>query len=135
LLGGVGYNAGLVMHTNNKFKFSHWYNISTSPAVAQCLGNTIATFGTWYNVVGVFDKVTTNTMKLYVNGKLDAPAFDIASFSDWNNYVVLIGGTAGLLQKYATFPGRIAYCQIYDKILSEDEISQNFNALRGRFGL
>ena len=33
------------------------------------------------------------------------------------------------------FNGRISVAMIYDRALSADEITQNFNALRGRFGL
>jgi hypothetical protein len=33
------------------------------------------------------------------------------------------------------FNGRIATAMIYDRALSADEITQNFNALRGRYGL
>ena len=33
------------------------------------------------------------------------------------------------------FNGRISVAMIYDRALSADEISQNFNALRGRYGL
>ena len=33
------------------------------------------------------------------------------------------------------FHGKIALCLTYDKALTEPEIKQNFNALRGRFGL
>jgi hypothetical protein len=33
------------------------------------------------------------------------------------------------------FDGNIAITRIYEKALSQDEVSQNFNALRGRFGV
>jgi hypothetical protein len=33
------------------------------------------------------------------------------------------------------FNGRIAVAMIYDRALSAGEITQNFNALRGRYGL
>ena len=33
------------------------------------------------------------------------------------------------------FNGKIALCLIYDKALTETEIKQNYNALRGRFGI
>ena len=36
---------------------------------------------------------------------------------------------------YGCFPGDIGPCLVYNKALSLNEISQNFNALRGRYGI
>ena len=33
------------------------------------------------------------------------------------------------------FSGNISYVSMYNRALSQQEISQNFNALRGRFGI
>ena len=41
------------------------------------------------------------------------------------------GGTAS----YGAFKGNLYNCKIYNRSLSADEIKQNFNALRGRYGL
>ena len=33
------------------------------------------------------------------------------------------------------FNGKVAIARVYDKVLTDEEIKQNFDALRGRFGL
>jgi hypothetical protein len=36
---------------------------------------------------------------------------------------------------YGFLNGKISVAQIYNRALSADEVSQNFNALRGRYGI
>ena len=90
---------------------------------------------TWYHLVGVWNAGT----KLYVNGELvdsDSAAFTGAteysgsggSFEIGRNTAA--GGSGG---NY--FEGRQAAHKIYDRELTASEIQQNFNALRGRFGI
>jgi hypothetical protein len=55
--------------------------------------------------------------------------FKSVDFSSWTNYT---------FNKYSTFTfgdGAIAYLSIYNRNLTEQESKQNFNALRGRFGI
>ena len=33
------------------------------------------------------------------------------------------------------FDGKVAIARVYDKVLTDNEIVQNYNALKGRFGL
>ena len=82
----------------------------------------------WYNVVGTYDGSTTK--KIYLDGKLedsDAYTADL----DLDGLKTIVGGF------YSTsyvFNGRIAVVQVYKTALSSDEVSQNFNYFRGRYG-
>jgi hypothetical protein len=83
----------------------------------------------------VFDYTTTGQY-LYVNGVLQASQTGITySSSETNNYLFL-GQTNPGADNTGMFQGRISNFQVYgNKALSQEEILQNFNALRGRFNV
>ena len=81
----------------------------------------------WTLITGVF---TGTNLLIYQNGILE----NSGSFSGTigtNSISVKIGKPN---DTYA-FGGNVATTQIYNKALSATEVSQNFNALRGRFGI
>jgi hypothetical protein len=72
-------------------------------------------------------------MKLYVNGTLITTisftsTFDISSLS------LSIGGTGNIGTTYPGYSnGKIYNIQVYNKILSQAEVTQNYDSLRTRF--
>jgi hypothetical protein len=81
----------------------------------------------WTLITGVF---TGTNLLIYQNGILE----NSGSFSGTigtNSISVKIGKPN---DTYA-FGGNVATTQIYNRALSAQEVSQNFNALRGRFGI
>mgnify|MGYP001326666153 CR=1 FL=1 len=78
----------------------------------------------WHNACVTYG---STTLKLYVNGKLE----DTASSSDPSNFTLHIGayGNANELS------GDVAYASLYNRTLTDAEVKQNFEALRGRFGI
>jgi len=87
------------------------------------------TQGVWYNVC-VTRNGTTET-KMYLNGSLDAtysgnmPSFGTTTIriGRWTDGTVYSNASIGPVSIY------------YNKVLTQSEITQNFNALRGRFGI
>jgi hypothetical protein len=88
--------------------------------------STIST--TQYNhIVGTYD---SSLIRLYLNGSL------LASSSLSGN--IATGGIArisGYSNNNEVWNGNISNIKIYNKALSQTEITQNFNALRGRYGI
>ena len=84
---------------------------------------------TWVNYCGTYDQ--TN-LKLYRNGVLIASASQTETPLATNDTLSLGGRVAS--SNYF-FSGEISVGQIYDRDLTLDEIQQNFNALRGRYGI
>lgn len=88
------------------------------------------TLNTWYHLA--FVRSSTNVY-LYVNGVLTAT---VASFT-----ATIVPGTSliyiGMSQHAAgqCFNGKLAAGSIYVRALSITEVVQNFNALRGRYGI
>jgi hypothetical protein len=84
----------------------------------------------WNNVVATFDGTTK---RIYVNGILRATSATLTGTVTQNTtgaaFIGIYGGGG------YPFNGRISNTSIYNKALSATEVSQNFNALRGRYGI
>jgi hypothetical protein len=96
----------------------------------QQIGTTTINFDTWYHACQTHDG---STVKLYLNGVLDREV-------DCNGYTPDASGSAtlfgiGINRIYWHFGGYISGVQVYSKTLSSQEIQQNFNAIRGRYGI
>lgn len=104
--------------------------------VGQLLGsrrspwrNNVLVANTWNNITVTWDN---GIMKFYKNAALEVTAtLGLTSRSSFTSYFVGQGG--GPTNNPA---GRISNFRIYSgKVLTANEITQNFNALRGRFGI
>lgn len=80
----------------------------------------------FYNAAVTYDGTT---VRAYINGQLDASG--ARTLNTGNTTVVL--GRRQLGTDF--FNGNIAQALMYNRALSATEVTQNFNALRGRFGL
>ena len=98
--------------------------------VAAATGNTTIQNNQWYHTVGVYDG--TNVY-IYVNGTLDVSAASTGALRSTPSDSVLVGFFSGSATHYLT--GKIPFARLYNKALSSTEILQNYNALKGRYGL
>lgn len=96
--------------------------------------------GSWNNVVLAFDGTLsgdTNRLKMYYNGvqrtfdKFAGGAIP-STIPDSTSFNVRVGDIQGLNR---FFYGFIPTVKIYNKTLSPNEVSQNYNAMKGRFNL
>ena len=110
----------------NGGKITYWrYKTSWE----QFTGNTIVNTGTWVNLV--WRNNVSNTMTFFVNGVADGIVSDSTIGGPTTNPLDSIG-------RYTTsnsFAGDIALIMIHRAALTQNEIIQNFNAHRNRFGL
>ena len=94
---------------------------------------------TWYHIVATYDSsITTDAIKLYRNGEFIASRDYTFSgtYGDGTSRPFAIGSnTESTVQYNNGLNGYIDICRIYGKPLSADEVKQNFNATRGRFGI
>lgn len=95
---------------------------------ANDISGSTATLNTWFHMTGVY---TGTTASFYINGNLIAGP----TAKTWNTVSNLarIGQQVNAAGEY--WDGRIANISVYSKALSQSEITQNFNAHRGRFNL
>jgi hypothetical protein len=82
---------------------------------------------TWINMVGVYDGTNAS---MYVNGVLVSGP----TAKSWNTVAnnAQVGRQTNGVEYWS---GNIAQVSIYNKALTTSEVQQNFNALRGRYGI
>ena len=80
----------------------------------------------WSHIVATYDG---SVVRLYRNGVMQSSASSTGNITN-QSATLTIGVRGG---QY--FDGKISAARIYSKALSNTEIQQNFNALRGRYGI
>jgi hypothetical protein len=80
----------------------------------------------WYYVC--FIKYNNGDLNLYINNVLDNSSTDPLVFENYNFMI-------GRFNNIVPFNGSIPLVLIYNRVLTSSEITQNYNALKGRFGL
>jgi hypothetical protein len=83
----------------------------------------------WINVVGLIER--GSSVRTYKNGNLYASSASAPTGSVTGTSLLKIGNAGSSL----FWNGEVSGVKIYNKALSDDEIKQNFNALRGRYGI
>lgn len=124
-----GTNGRIISALNNNWLLGHWSG-STENYYAEGWVTNAGTgpLDTNWRVLAATGDTTSDSYKIYVNG--------VNTFS--NN-----GGSAGpnnfAIGSYAgtnePSNGEFAVLYVYNRVLSDAEIQQNFNSLRGRFGI
>jgi hypothetical protein len=93
-------------------------------------GTTTIQANTWYHITGI---VNNNVTSLYINGVFEvSSSVQAFTIGGWNS-AARIGQRATTGQ--FSFNGRIANICGYNRALTAQEITQNFNATKTRFGL
>jgi len=90
---------------------------------------------TWYHIAGAF--TSGSKVEIFINGELSNSVNTSATSHFQSNVKPLEIGAAEASDGITTrvFNGNIAQASIYNRALTASEIQQNFNALRGRFGI
>jgi len=105
-------------------------NWSTNIGGTRYTISTSISIDTWYCVTGTVDQPGT-TQKIYLNG-------------EEKNSTTVVAGSLSSAQSFSVgsyqntslyWEGKIALVRTYNKALSAQEVLQNYNALKGRFGL
>lgn len=137
LLAYPGYHCGFIYATGY-LRYYIWTN--TGPAALYPTQLTLGTSGTdiivgrWFHV-----SVTKSgsTFKTYLNGVLKfTDTVSLVAFPSVTNALRLGAagdGNTGAFYYYGK--NNVGCVKMYNTALTADEISQNFNALRGRFGI
>lgn len=93
------------------------------------------TTGQWYQIVGVWTNVASNSIALYVNGV--SQGSNSHSFASIKNTTrpLYFGSFDGGATFGQWFNGRMGVARIYNAALTASEVLQNFNADRGTYGI
>lgn len=89
-----------------------------------------STTTTWNNNQWYMIATTGNPTRdrIYVDGVLENEVALSGAYTSWSTFNFSLASTQA-------FPGQISIAQFYNRELPPEQIKQNFNALRGRFGL
>ena len=91
--------------------------------------NTQYSLNTWYHLVGI---INNGTSRLYVNGVLQNDSTSIAVSPAVGPF--MLGKFYDGINNFL-FGGKIGGGRFYNRVLTQSEITQNYNATKGRFGL
>ena len=91
-------------------------------------GTTLLTSNVWYNCVATYDRAF---LTLYLNGRLENTKAETSSANNSNNNLVFGGRSDSVQNTNCLIPA----IQIYNRALTLQEVLQNYNANRSRFGL
>ena len=103
--------------------------MTDNSSAATSVNTNNATLNQWSYVTTSFN---STSLKLYVDGSL------VETVSSGLDPLSSTGGCAIGAEDSAGgrhFSGNIATCDLYDRVLTASEVLQNYNALKGRFGL
>jgi hypothetical protein len=103
------------------------FGIGTSSFI-RTARSAILDLDVWYNFVGVYNGSTITSYLNSIQSSQVSQTGNIAT--DSGGFFIASYYTSGF-----NFPGIIAAVKVYNRALTAAEISQNFNALRGRYGL
>jgi hypothetical protein len=95
---------------------------------------TALTTNTWYQVVGVWTNVASNSLALYINGNLiGSIPHSFTSVKNTTSPLYLGSFNGGQFSQWLN--GRMGVVRMYNSALTGSEILQNFNADKSKYGL
>lgn len=123
----TGWNMPPIAAAGGRFRGKIWPN-------NFLLSDTTFTQGTWYHVVLVWD-YPNRTQLLYVNGVLNDSQGGITYASSNIDNFIFLGQQNPGADNTGMFAGRYGIFRLYNRALTANELLQNFNSNRRRFGL
>ena len=130
--GGLASNWSYGLRTNGTsggtyFEVGNGTTSITSPSFT-------VTTGQWYQVVGVWTNIASNSIALYVNGSSQGSnSHAFTSVKNSTNPLYLGNYNGGEYSQW--FNGRMGVVRIYNTSLSSSEILGNYNATKAIYGL
>ena len=127
-----GWVPGIYIDSNNKLRITCFWGVTTGGGYVT--SNDVI-YNKWYNIVHTFD--SSNNRRVYIDGLLVSTIVGSQASYSSTFYLILGGGTASGWPNDpgASMRGSISTFSFYRKVLSQSEVLQNYNALRGRFNL
>ncbi len=120
-----------LMSFKNTNRYGLWLGFGTSSYVAMVAGT--LNNDTKYHLVGTW-KQSTGVVKVYLNGVLQQTISTNQTAS-----VVLNTGRISTGVDYHSFSyglnGQVYVGRVYDKVITDEEVKQNYNVYKNRFGI
>ena len=89
---------------------------------------------TWYQVVGVWTNVASNSLALYINGSLiGSNSHSVTSIKNTTSPLYIGSFNGGQFAQWLN--GRMGVVRMYNSALTGSQVLQNFNADKSKYGL
>jgi hypothetical protein len=131
----------IYVESNNKIKSSVITTTQTYRGVTSVTNISLQT----YYVATLVRDMNNGVLLLYINGVLESQnTFDVSSYALWPPASPIYVGSNNFIIAYHDsnnwgtgpyFNGSISNVKLYNRILTQQEITQNFNATRTRYGI
>ncbi len=108
---------------NNNFMMAHWANDSDSATPTTNIA--------WNQYIAVFDNSIGRRATYYNSAILNNEASGVNNTSNSSYFLGAYRESGGSPQYH--YSGRIASLKIYNRVLSQAEITQNYNAMKARY--
>ena len=112
------------------YEFVIGTGVSGNPPGGSKRHSFIANTNQWYNIVGT---VNGNISRMYVDGVLYSTNTSLINEVQKNTSPIVVGARCTTCTPF--LDGNISIVKIYNRPLSDQEILQNYNATKSRFGL
>jgi len=119
-----------LIHLSQTSPFTIAQNITTSSGLRQTAIGSAFTADTWTHIVCNYDG---QYGKIYVNGELVKTSDFSSELACNTNSTSLKFGGNGTSDRVLN--GELPIAKVYNKVLTAEEVKQNYNAIKGRFGL
>jgi hypothetical protein len=103
-----------------------WYTTGTN-----IVSNSLSVFDNWWNVVGTYNG---SNLRLYINGSLQSTGANISGNIQTTGYTLNLM-QADNIQSVVYGKGNVSQFLLYGRALSTQEVLQNYNATKKRYGL
>lgn len=124
--GGGWHDSNIEINSNGAFSFSTWPGLAANKVTSANLP-----FNHWYYVGFTYNG--TN-LTAYVNGE-SIGTITINREAPGDLYYALFVADSTNMGTFGYGGGKFSVFSVYNKALTQQEITQNYNALKGRFGL
>lgn len=96
--------------------------------------NYVVTLNTWYQIVYVFKNGATKTLETFVNGtSIGVVSHNLSGILNSTNPLYIGSYNGGEYSQW--FDGKIGIVRLYSSALSSSDVSKNFEANRGIYGI
>lgn len=126
------YSTGLEVYSVGPFYLTNAMLYNSTSGVTRVGGGTVS-LNTWYQLVRVYNG--TNTAYAYLN-KVKASDTSITWTTPSPGWYLNFGSSN--TTKFANgnaFQGKLGVIRLYNKVLSQAEVTQNYDATKGLYGL
>ena len=128
--GSIGGSHGLFRSATNNVILSYYRGtVSGAAGVTSAVGR-----DAWYHLLSTWNGV--DTTQLYINGDLrGSNTAAVTGGFDTGSFLLGANNRPGGTINGSFFTGSLNGCRIYDRVLTDAEVKQNFEAARSKYGI